>query len=132
MSVQRHQADHDDGAVLLCEDNDLVRRLIERILSGCGFELLSSSHPRDALDRAKQHPGGVTLVITDVILPGMSGIEFAGRIRNELADVPTLFLSGYTAKAVNDFGDLPANSDFLQKPFDQDQLLEKVSALLTA
>ncbi|HZO36800.1 MAG TPA: response regulator [Solirubrobacteraceae bacterium] len=116
-------------AVLLCEDNDHVRMLIERILIDAGYEVLSSAHPRDALELGSLHADRIALVVTDVILPGMSGLEFVGRVRGELASVPTLFLSGYSAKAVSDFGDLPGNSEFLQKPFDQEALLAKVAAL---
>jgi CheY-like chemotaxis protein len=115
--------------VLLCEDEDLVLGLLERILAGEGYELLSSRDPHEALALAASRPD-IDLLLTDVILPGLSGPELAARLRETHPDVRTLFLSGYSFETVRDRGNLPAGSAFLEKPFDRASLLRRIRELL--
>jgi two-component system cell cycle sensor histidine kinase/response regulator CckA len=112
--------------VLLCEDEGLLRTLIERILTAAGYRVLSSRHPQQALELAATHGETLEIVVTDVMLPQMSGPELADRLRALCPGVRTLFLSGYTAETVRD---LPPGSAFLQKPFDHDTLLRQVRNL---
>ena len=104
--------------MLLCEDDDGVRVLLERILEGAGFELLPSRLPREALQLAADHHRPVDLLVTDVVLPEMSGLELAGRLRQRRPGLRTLFVTGHSLETVQEFGELPPGSAFLAKPFD--------------
>jgi signal transduction histidine kinase/CheY-like chemotaxis protein len=116
--------------VLLCEDDDDVRRLIERILTDGGYRVLSSAHPQAAIDIGRAHESRIDLLLSDVILPQMPGPELARRLQAILPGVPALFLSGYTFETVRDRGSLPPGSAFLEKPFHHDTLLQHVRDLL--
>jgi CheY-like chemotaxis protein len=116
--------------VLVCEDEDLVRDLIERILTERGYRVLAPAGPREALEAFAARPQRVDVLITDVIMPQMSGPELAERLTALRPDLRTLFLSGYTAETVQSRGNLPPGSAFLEKPFDHTTLLQTVRGLL--
>jgi CheY-like chemotaxis protein len=111
--------------ILLCEDEEGVRALVEIVLSGAGYRVLGEARPGDAIERAARED--VDALVTDVIMPDMPGPELARRL-----ELPTLFVSGYTADTVHGRGSLPPGSAFLEKPFDNDTLLRTVRELLDA
>ncbi|WP_051324985.1 hybrid sensor histidine kinase/response regulator [Candidatus Solirubrobacter pratensis] len=115
--------------ILVCEDEDGVRMLIEVILRGEGYEVLSTAAPRDALELAASGRH-VDALVSDVIMPEMSGPDLAQRLKTLRPGLRTLFISGYTAETVRGRGKLPLGSAFLEKPFDHDSLLRAVRALL--
>jgi two-component system cell cycle sensor histidine kinase/response regulator CckA len=112
-----------DETLLLCEDEDGVRQLLELVLSGAGYTVLSASGPERALELAAGHAGEIDALVTDIVMPDMSGLQLADR----LAPLRTLFISGYSSEAA---GGLPVGSAFLEKPFDHGALLAEVRALL--
>ena len=114
--------------VLLCEDEDGVRQLVEHVLTTHGYRVLAAGGPLQALELAAEQP--VDLLVSDVIMPDLSGPELARRLESLRPGVGTLFVSGYTAETVRGRGGLPAGSAFLEKPFDQLSLLREVRALL--
>ena len=116
--------------ILLCEDEEGVRHLIEYILTGHGYRVLSTGGPHEAVERAIDHGAGIDALVSDVIMPDMSGPELARRLEPVLPGLRTLFVSGYTAETVRGRGRLPAGSAFLEKPFDQLSLLRAVRSLL--
>ena len=111
--------------ILLCEDEEGVRALVEIVLSGAGYRVLGEARPNDAIERAARED--IDALVTDVIMPDMPGPELARRL-----ELPTLFVSGYTADTVHGRGSLPPGSAFLEKPFDSDTLLRTVRELLDA
>jgi two-component system cell cycle sensor histidine kinase/response regulator CckA len=111
--------------ILLCEDEEGVRALVEIVLSGAGYRVLGEARPNDAIERAARED--IDALVTDVIMPDMPGPELARRL-----ELPTLFVSGYTADTVHGRGSLPPGSAFLEKPFDSDTLLRTVRDLLDA
>ena len=111
--------------ILLCEDEEGVRALVEIVLSGAGYRVLGEARPTDAIERAAIED--VDALVTDVIMPDMPGPELARRL-----ELPTRFVSGYTADTVHGRGSLPPGSAFLEKPFDSDTLLRTVRELLDA
>src|SRR4051794_3590546 len=116
-------------AILVCEDEEGVRRLIEVILTTEGYRVLSTPGPRDALELAANGTPFDALV-SDVIMPDMSGPDLAKRLKTLRPGLRTLFISGYTAETVRGRGNLPLGSAFLEKPFDQASLLRALRALL--
>jgi two-component system, cell cycle sensor histidine kinase and response regulator CckA len=116
--------------VLLCEDEEGVRHLVEHVLTTHGYRVLAAGGPLEAVELAAEHP--VDVLVSDVIMPDLSGPELARRLESLRPGVRTLFVSGYTAETVQGRGGLPADSAFLEKPFDQLSLLRAVRALLDA
>jgi CheY-like chemotaxis protein len=84
----------------------------------------------DALRLAADHAQPIDALITDVIMPDMSGPELANRMRSMRPGMRTLFVSGYTAETLQDRGGLPIGTRFLEKPFTADALLESLRDLL--
>ncbi len=111
--------------LLLCEDEEGVRTLLELVLSDAGYTVLSAARPEEALAIAQREGVVIDALVTDIVMPGMSGLELAER----LAPLRALFISGYSADAATS-GDLPPGSGLLQKPFDHTRLLSEVRALL--
>jgi two-component system, cell cycle sensor histidine kinase and response regulator CckA len=112
--------------LLVCEDEPGVRALVEVMLRSAGYTVLSAGHPEDALTIAAREGRAIRALVTDIVMPGMSGIDLAAR----LAPLPTLFVSGYSEEVAQRRGGLPAGSAFLEKPFDQATLLAQVRDLL--
>ena len=116
--------------VLLCEDEDLVRRLLERVLVRHGYRVLVASSGSAALDVAKKHDGAIDLVITDVVMPHMSGPVLAEKMRAALPGIRVLFVSGYGAEELDGYEPLPGRTEFLEKPFQPEELMRRARALL--
>lgn len=114
-------------AILLVEDDALVRRATERALRGAGFEVLSASSAEDALLRIAERPANVDLMITDCVLPKVDGLELARQLTARGACPPILFVSGGARAPF----ELPEGAMFLPKPYDPERLLECVSELMT-
>ena len=121
-----------DETILLCEDEDGVRALVELVLAGAGYRVLSEGRPNDALGARRGEPGQIHALVTDVIMPDMPGPELARRLGGTRPGLRTLFMSGYTADTVRERGSLPAGSAFLEKPFDRATLLRTLRELLDA
>jgi PAS domain S-box-containing protein len=116
--------------VLVVEDEPALRVLIDEILARSGYTVLQASRPDEALALAVAHEGTIDLVLTDVIMPGMSGGQMADAIRALRPRARVLFMSGYTDDAISQHGILDAGTHFLEKPFTGDSLLRKVRTVL--
>ena len=117
--------------VLLVEDDESVRRLSRRVLERGGYTVIEANEGAHALRLAEAHEGPIHLVITDVVMPGMSGREVAERIASVRPGAEVLFTSGYTDDAIVHHGVLDDGMAFLQKPFDPYTLLQAVRDALT-
>jgi two-component system, cell cycle sensor histidine kinase and response regulator CckA len=113
--------------LLFVEDDDLLRHLTVTELARHGYRLIEASNGEEALKAAAEHPGAIHLLITDVIMPKMGGVELARRFKTSRPETPVLFISGYTNEAL-DGGDAPVN--LLLKPFGNEALLRNVRELL--
>lgn len=116
--------------ILLVEDDKIVSHLTETILKQNGYNLIIAHKGEKALaflDREKQK---ISLIITDVIMPGMNGKELALKVRQKQEDIKVLFMSGYPDNVIAKHGVLEEDLDFIQKPFTKKQLLQKVRQIL--
>jgi DNA-binding response OmpR family regulator len=116
--------------VLVVEDEPQIRELVKILLTSRGYSVLSVEDVSQAVSVSEQHEGPIHLLLTDVVLPGISGREVAKQITAHRPETKVLFTSGYTANAIVHHGVLDAGLHFLQKPFTMATLSEKVRAVL--
>jgi PAS domain S-box-containing protein len=116
--------------VLLVEDEESVRSVARRILSEHAYEVVAADGPAEALARCAER--SFDLLVTDVVMPGMSGSELAQRIRTLRPDLPVLFISGYTGDVVLRQGAVGRDARLLEKPFTARTLLGAVREALEA
>jgi CheY-like chemotaxis protein len=116
--------------ILLVEDEPVVRTLLCHILSIHGYTVLEAGHGRAALQLAESHCGHIHLLVTDVIMPGMSGPQLSIKLAEQRPGIRVLFLSGYTEETVVRNGAHPTELPFLQKPFTPTELVQKVREVL--
>jgi PAS domain S-box-containing protein len=116
--------------VLLVEDVETVRALAREILRLSGYSVIEARHAREALLLSEAHRGPIHLMLTDVMMPGMSGGELARRLRTQRPATRVLYMSGYTDDAIFRRGVLEGDIPFLQKPFTAAALSRKVREVL--
>jgi CheY-like chemotaxis protein len=116
--------------VLLVEDEEVVRNLSKEILETYGYSVLVAANGREGLILGNEFQGPIDLVITDVIMPLMSGPEMAEGLRISRPDTRVLFMSGFTDEAIVHHGVLDENVFFLQKPFSPEALASKAREVL--
>ena len=116
--------------ILVVEDDETIRNLVLKVLKGNGYTVLVAANGDEAERVAGQHHGRIHLLITDVVLPGLSGPEVARRLVTTRTDTRVLYLSGYTNDAVLRRGVLEAGVAFLQKPFTPGVLGRKIREVL--
>jgi two-component system cell cycle sensor histidine kinase/response regulator CckA len=116
--------------VLLVEDDPNLRALARDILASVGYTVLESQDPEDALRLAERHAGVIHLLLTDVVMPHMSGPALADLIKRSRRDVKVLYMSGYTDDAIAHHGVLDPGTAFFGKPFTPASLTQKVREVL--
>jgi len=116
--------------ILLVEDQEMVQDLVTEILEDEGFKVIAAYNGLNALEVAKEYNNHIDLMLTDVIMPEMNGRELAQRIKAEKPDLKILFMSGYTGEEMRNRGVLEPGTNFIQKPFSPDSLVEKVREVL--
>jgi PAS domain S-box-containing protein len=116
--------------VLLVEDEDQVRHLAQKLLARQGYRVLEASSGRSALALAREHRERIDLLLTDVVMPQMSGPDLAREVRSSHPEIRVLFMSGYTDTAFALQGTLPVGTPFVQKPFTSADLQRKVREAL--
>ena len=118
--------------VLLVEDAPRVRAVVREILEMNGYRVLEAHDGQQAIELSRAHPGPIQLMVTDVVMPQMSGRELAQHLGRARPDMRVLFMSGYTDNAIVRHGVLEAGTAFLSKPFTPDALAAKVREVLDA
>ena len=116
--------------VLVVEDEDAVRRIVKIALESAGYRVIEARNGPEALEAARTHSGEIQLVVTDVVMPKMSGRELVERIVKDHPGVRILYMSGYTDDAVVRHGIVESGVAFLQKPFTPLALARKVREVL--
>lgn len=117
--------------VLLVEDEQALLELGRRLLDRLGYRVLPADSPGRALEIAGENPGKIDLLMTDVVMPGMSGRDLWERLAAQHPGLKCLFMSGYTANVISHHGVLDKGIHFLQKPFAIRDLAEKIREALT-
>jgi PAS domain S-box-containing protein len=118
--------------ILLAEDEEAVRTLARHVLEMHGYQVLEAANGGAALLICERHKESIQLLITDVIMPEMSGRELAERLAQLRPDMKVLFMSGYTDNAIVHQGVLDEGANFIQKPFPTEALAQKVREVLDA
>jgi PAS domain S-box-containing protein len=118
--------------VLLVEDEAALRDVTQRILAGNGYDVITAVNGRDAVEVATRHPGNIELLVTDVVMPLMAGREAAEQICALYPAAKVLFMSGYTAGALDTGGILEAGVNLIEKPFNGASLLAKLHEIMSA
>ena len=116
--------------ILLVEDEGSILNVATKVLRESGYTVLAASSPGEAIDLAREHMGGIDLMVTDVIMPEMNGKDLRDEVVVLRPDVKILFMSGYTADAIANRGVMNPETNFLQKPFSINDLKDKVRQTL--
>jgi CheY-like chemotaxis protein len=129
---QKEQVESPRGSetVLLVEDEDAVRSLVRAVLLSNGYTVLEAPNGGQALQLSEQHKNPIHLMLTDVVLPEMSGRELAGCLASSHPETKVLYMSGYTDDAIVHRGVLDPGTAFLEKPFTPYALARKVREAL--
>ncbi len=117
------------GTILVVDDECDVRRIICDVLRIASFEILEAPGGAEALDIARDFPGSIDLLLTDVVMPGLSGPELARKLRTLRPNMDVLFMSGYAERSVADLG---PRDHYIQKPFPPGELFVQVREILNA
>jgi len=118
-----------DETILLVEDQPELRKLVRTILEGRGYRVLEAANAEDALDRSQQWARHIDLMLTDVIMPGMTGLDLANRLKSLRPEMKVIYMSGYSPTATM-HEIQAAGIDYLQKPLSLDDLVSKVREVL--
>jgi CheY-like chemotaxis protein len=116
--------------ILLVEDAQRVRAVVREILEMSGYVVLEARHGAEALEISNRHAGPIHLLVTDVVMPQMSGRELAQRLATLRPEMKVLYMSGYTDDAIVRHGVLASGIAFLSKPFTPNALALKVREVL--
>ena len=130
--VPRGEPRRGTETVALVEDQEALRQVVHELLEESGYTVIDGPSPEAALMAAEAHPGPIHLLITDLIMPRISGREAASRLQAVRPNVKVLYMSGYTGTAAEHHGPLETRHAFIQKPFGLDTLLRKVREVLDA
>jgi CheY-like chemotaxis protein len=117
--------------VLVVEDEDAIRKLIQRILKRTNYQVVVAPSGPEAVEMVRQFEHPPDLLLTDVVMPRMSGRELADELRVQYPNIRTLFMSGYPDKIIAEHGALTSEQEYLQKPFDSAELLAAIHAALS-
>jgi PAS domain S-box-containing protein len=129
-SVKAHLSLRGSETVLVVEDQDDVRSLTVEVLRSHGYRILEAPTGGDALLLVERNPGPIHLMLTDVVMPRMTGRELAERLRPQRPQMQVLYMSGYTENAITQHGALDPGVNYLSKPFTPNELAMKVREVL--
>ena len=115
--------------VLIVDDDESIRTVLSHLLEGAGHPVLAAASTREAKALLQQHPVG--LVVSDVVMPGESGIELRRALARERPALPVILMSGYSADGPAEFAARNERTSFVQKPFAAEEMLALVSAALS-
>src|SRR6185369_11938532 len=119
--------------ILLVEDEQFLRRVIRRVLSDAGYEVIAATNAREALDQFSSCNGHIDLLIADVILPGWNGVRLAAELMQQKPSIKTVMISGYPERVVRNCQKEASSTVFyLSKPFTTEILTRKVHDVMSS
>jgi PAS domain S-box-containing protein len=118
------------STILVVDDDPVVLPLVSSVLSARGHTIIEAPNAAAGLAAADRHEGEIELLVTDVVMPGMTGPQLAAALRERRHDLRVLFMSGYSEAEIA--LDSPSRDDFVEKPFSPDELIARVEALIGA
>jgi len=124
------RADRGSEKVVVVEDNEMVRKLVYRMLKEYGYDLVCAENAEECLRLLKEHRGAVDLLLTDVVMPGMNGRELYEQLKSFMPDLKVIYMSGYSNEVIAPDGVLDEGVDFIQKPVTVRTLTTKVREVL--
>lgn len=116
--------------IILAEDDNDMRRFLAKALQNAGYEVVSFDNGLSAYERIREEP--FTLLLTDIVMPEMDGIELARRATELDPDLKVMFITGFAAVALNPNSNAPPQAKVLSKPFHLKDLVDQVEKLLAA
>ena len=119
-----------NGGALPFDVEDAVRGVARELLSLCGYTVLEARNGREGLTMAREHPGPIHLLLTDVVMPGMNGRVLADEAQKRLPGLKVLYMTGYSRNAIVHHGRLDSGVHLIEKPVAVDQLAGKLRSLL--
>src|SRR5450631_3816754 len=116
--------------IILAEDDNDMRRFLVKALENAGYEVVSYDNGRSAYDRLREEP--FELLLTDIVMPEMDGIELARKATELDPDMKVMFITGFAAVALNPDSNAPKDAKVLSKPFHLKDLVNEVEKLIAA
>jgi CheY-like chemotaxis protein len=116
--------------LLVVEDQEEVRQFTAAVLTNCGYRVLQAASGTEALQVVERYGGRIHLLVTDVVMPQMTGKQLAEQLLQMLPDLRVLFVSGYSDEVISHWGVLDPGVEFLSKPFHPKQLVAKVQSII--
>ena len=116
--------------ILLVEDDEGVRNLVREVLENYGYRVLEATDGPKALSIGESYIQTIHVILTDVVMPGMSGRAVADRLANSRPEMKVLFMSGYPDDAIVQHGVLDPDTPFIEKPFTPEVLARKIREVL--
>jgi len=116
--------------ILVVEDEDALRSAAVMLLQSDGYNVLKADGAATAVTLAQNYPGKIDLVLTDVIMPSMSGVELGEQLKKLRPGIRVLYMSGYAGDQLGAYGQFASDAGLLEKPFTRKSLLKKVRAAL--
>ncbi len=130
VEVVPEEAHRGKGQILVVEDDEILRNVIPQILNRLGYSFILADTPEDALQICHRPEVEIDVLLTDVVMPGMSGKELWERFRGVRPDTKVIYMSGYTADVISRQGVLDSGVHFIQKPFSTVDLGKKLQVVL--
>lgn len=123
--------EHSRGTILLVEDEPFLREATARLLQSSGFDVIEAANAKRALELFQENDGHIDVLMTDLSLPGGSGVQLGRNIRRRSPDIPILFTSGYFNGGCDD-GQVDGFAYYLPKPYMRAELVAKIEQILQA
>ncbi len=131
-AIEQAPAASGNETILIAEDEEAVARLVARVLTGKGYRVLITHSGEEAIEVFKENEDRIRLIVTDVIMPGISGPELSEILRRKYPRIPVIFMSGYPGEALGQHPELELGVNLLEKPIEMNVLLRTVADALKA
>lgn len=119
-----------DGLILLLEDDEMMLKMTKIMLGKAGYKVIAFQSPDEALVFCSESNKKIDLLLTDVVMPGITGKEFSLKLKEKIPDLKVIYMSGYTAEIITNKGILDTDINFIQKPFTSNDLAMRIKQIL--